>query len=382
MTKVPQWLASSAIQELLHTLVDRLDSAEVRGSGKAQTIALSEGTWPALYASPYESDKEILWEQVRELAQMGLIAVTPEKAVRSPAGYDMGVRLSVASVDAVRQATGRLAREKSAAERWKDAVATWLEADESAKKTVAGYCIDLPGYQPGEVVQKLNGLTSLAEEPLLLREVSAKLFWGMSKVLDHRQAIVAAVLGVPECPFPEAPVQLQVHLPAGSLQGVLFIENAMSYEKATRSNSPLYNGLALIYASGFKASARRLRSPEGASLYYARNGSLGKEDIFGFESWLFSNEGPTPAHFWGDLDWSGMRILQTLRSTFGDVQAWVPGYEPMLNHLEAGQGHEPEAAEKRRQLPVTATGCSYADAVLIPKLAQLGAFVDQELFNV
>jgi hypothetical protein len=182
-----------------------------------------------------------------------------------------------------------------------------------------------------------------------------------------------------ECPFPESPIQLQVVLPAGKLAGALFIENAMSFEKATRSHSQQCAGLAFIFASGFKASAKRLRSPEGAALFYGRRGSLDVAETRDFEAWLFGSAG-IPVHFWGDLDWSGMRILRTLREAFGDVTAWQPGYQPMLMHALAGKGHRPEAADKCGQAPVDGTGCTYADRHLLPCLEAHG-FVDQELFN-
>jgi hypothetical protein len=258
-----------------------------------------------------------------------------------------------------------------------------LLAPNEAKQAVSSSCVVLEGHSPEDIVFRLNQLPALADSGMLLREVSAKLFWGMSKVLDSdsRQALVAAVLGVDECPFEESPIQLQVLLPAGELGGVLFIENLMSFEKATRSKADVYRSLALVYASGFKASAKRLRSSEGVSLFYARRGTLGQPQTAAFEKWLFRCGAELPVLFWGDLDWSGMRILATLRDTFGNVAAWEPGYAPMRAHLLAGQGHQPEAAEKSGQRPVAGTGCVYADTQLLPFLATHG-FVDQELFNL
>ena len=86
-------------------------------------------------------------------------------------------------------------------------------------------------------------------------------------------------------------------------------------------------------------------------------------------------------YLWGDLDWEGMRILATLRASFGDVEAWQPGYDPMRERLLAGGGHRPEAADKRGQRSIAATGCHYADAQLVPLLDTFG-FVDQELFSL
>lgn len=377
MTK-PLWLQSAPVQALLGRVVDRLDSAEGRGTEKAQSLALGERSWPALYKAQFESAKEELWEHVVEMCRWGWFEVRPPSALRSRSGYAQEPRLSVADIGAVRAAVGRPERIRSPNELWRDAVNTYLKGSEDAKRVASTFCIELEGVDGKDVVERLNRLIEFKDSGMLLREVSSRLFWGMSKVLDHRQALVAAVLGVDECPFAESPIQLQVLLPVGLVQGVLFIENLMSFEKATRSDAAAYQGHALVYASGFKASAKRLRTQGGAALFYARRGCLGAQEVAAFEGWLFGVSGKLPVAFWGDLDWSGMRILRTLRDTFEGVTAWQPGYEPMRAHLLTGHGHQPEAAEKRGQQPLESTGCTYADAHLLP-LLNLG-FVDQEVF--
>ena len=380
MSGLPAWVDSTPIQELLNALVDRLDSAQARGSVSVQTVPLSKTLWRSFYDQPFESDREALWNQARELAKLGLIALTPERAARVATGYDMSPRIGLADSARLRAVVGRPERVKSVGEIWREAVYAHLQGDDSAKKVVSGYCIVVDGHTSASIVQRINELHSEARTPgLLLREVSSRLFWGMSKVLDDRERLVAAVLGLDECPFPESPIQLQVTLPRGQAAGVLFVENAMTFEKATRSTSSKYGGLALVFASGFKASAKRLRSAEGASLFYSRRGCMETVEVADFERWLFHGN-QMPVYFWGDLDWSGMRILTTLRESFGDVAAWQPGYGPMREHLLAGGGHRPEAADKRGQRPIAASGCTYADDQLLPLLDTLG-FVDQELFN-
>jgi hypothetical protein len=361
-------------------MVDRLDAAESRGADKAQSIALGERSWPALYRAQFESTKEELWEHLVEMCRWGWFEVRPAAALRSRSGYAQAPRLSVMDIAAVRTAAGRPQRAKSASERWREAVEANLQASEEGKRVASGYCIELVGHSPEDIVRQLNGLRELADSSILLREVSARLFWGMSKVLDDRQGLVAAVLGMDECPFPESPIQLQVHLPRTVMRGVLFIENAISFEKATRSSAAAIEGMALVFASGFKASARRLRTKDGASIFYARRGSVDEAQMTSFEEWLFETKPPLglPVFFWGDLDWSGMRILKTLREVFEEVNAWEPGYAPMRAHLLEGHGHLPEAAEKRGQRPLEQTGCAYADAQLLPLLIQ--GFVDQEFF--
>lgn len=377
---LPLWLQTAPVLELLNLLLDRLDAAEQRGSSKAQSVALGDRTWPALYKAPMESTKEDLWEHVAAMVKWGWLQVKPEDAVKSPSGYASSPRVTVLDEDAIRRELGRPERQRSSVERWREAVNSGLDAPEAVKRVVDDFCIDMPDHSMAEVVSQLNRLRELADKPMLLREVSSRLFWGMSKVLDKRQGLVAALLGVDECPFPESPIQLQVHLPLAGYRGVLFIENLMSFEQAVRSSSSAFDGLALVYASGFKGSAQRLRSPNGCSLFYSSKGALGGDLRTAFEAWLFG-KGTTPASFWGDLDHSGMRILAAMRSTFPDLMAWTPGYAPMLAALHAGGGHSPEAAEKQGQRAVVSTGCGYADRELIPALAQSGRYLDQELFS-
>jgi hypothetical protein len=85
-----------------------------------------------------------------------------------------------------------------------------------------------------------------------------------------------------------------------------------------------------------------------------------------------------PVHFWGDLDYSGMAILASLRTIFPSAQAWQPGYDPMLGRLTAGDGHSPGESGKERQRMIEATGCPYADEQLLPALKASQRFLDQE----
>lgn len=379
MNKKPLWLAAEGIRELLNLLVDRIDSAEQRGSAISQSVALTEKAWPTLHTSPFESRKEALWEHVIEMNHWGWLQVKPASALKSTSGYALAPRVTVLNVPAIRETVNRPERIKSGVERWRNAVDAGLDASDAVKRAVGEFCIDMPDHSMAEVVQQLNRLPSFSHQPMLLREVSAQLFWGMSKVLDKRQGMVAALLGMEECPFPESPIQLQAYLPFGGYSSVLFIENLMTFEQACLAAEKSLVGLALVYASGFKGSAKRLRMPGGCSLYYAGTGALGGEIKLRFEAWLFECADPaSPVYFWGDLDFAGMRILAAMRSTFPRLTAWEPGYALMLQELLDGRGHSPEAAEKSGQSLIEMTGCLYTDQHLIPALKTHGRFVDQE----
>ncbi|QEI06720.1 hypothetical protein FXN63_13435 [Pigmentiphaga aceris] len=383
MSDQPWWLDTSEVQALLLNLVAHLEKAELRGSARAQSVALNDKTWPALYRADRESRKEELWAHFRDMCRRGWLSVTPASAATKVSGYDLKPRVVVLDENQLRVAAKRPFRVKSSAEKWKDAVERILDTSDAGKAVAAGYCIDIPERSTDDIVQRLNLLHAIAAEQLLLREVSAKLFWGMSKVLDKRQALVAAVLGEEECPFPASPVQLQVYLPSNYSE-VLFIENQVTFERALRSHSPSFSRLALVYASGFKGSAKRLRSLDTCSLFYSQFGTKDTPVSDRFENWLLTSTSAdaAPTWFWGDLDYAGMRILAAMRASFPQIQSWKAGYAPMLRHLEEGHGHHPEAADKTGQKRIQHTGCAYADQVLLPAIDKAQKFVDQEAFNL
>jgi len=93
--------------------------------------------------------------------------------------------------------------------------------------------------------------------------------------------------------------------------------------------------------------------------------------------WLFDGV-HWPVYFWGDLDFSGMDILAKLKKVFPTIEPWYNGYVPMLNALQAGDGHSPEEAKKEKQTDPVTTGCEYADLVLLPALRKYNRFLDQE----
>lgn len=375
----PLWLKSAGIQGLLNCLVDKLDAASQQGISLVRAIKLDAKSFPALFKAEFEETREQQWGHLQEMVAWGWFKLKLDKErILGQAAYERNPRLDILDETAIRAVVGRQARIKTPNELWREAVVAHLVADDKTRETIARYRIEIPGRAAEEIVRQLNQLPSLRDEPLLLREVSARLFWGQSKVLDGRQPLVAALFGLEECPFPEMPVQLQVFLPPGGFDGVLFIENQATFEQATRGASGRYARLALVFASGFKGSARRLRTPGGASVYFAAHGSLDESAVTHFRDWLWGN-GELPVWFWGDLDFSGMRILAALRAVFNGLHAWEPGYQPMLTRLEQGDGHSPEAAGKEGQLCLQSTGCEFADTRLLPALVHYGVFVDQEV---
>ena len=236
----------------------------------------------------------------------------------------------------------------------------------------------LLALRPEEALYRIEALRRLAlESPrLYLREASARLFEARSKILDEREDWVAAVLGE-ACPWQDKPIQLQVTAGVGSLQLVLFVENLVTFERL-RHRAPA--GTALISSGGSKASAERIAVGE-VSWYFEH--PTQDDNISALKATLFEAGAARPAiAFFGDLDYSGMAILKSLRQSWPQLTAWKTGYAELLSLLTAGQGHAPESAEKTEQKDPGFTGCVYADEVLLPALRAHRAFVDQEALRL
>lgn len=238
----------------------------------------------------------------------------------------------------------------------------------------------LEGLEFSEGLACLRSLQALCAsgESLPLREASARVFQGRSKVLDSRNELLR-LLGGRADQFSEVPVQLLLAMPE-EFDHVVFVENAVTFERMADLRRPTWDRALLVFAAGFRGSARRLRSPEGSRLYF-RDGSSVRINLWAAaKEWLYGHK-ELPVYFFGDLDFSGLQILVGLREGFSNAQAWVPGYEALVALLEQGQGHAPDAAEKEGQLEPQSGGCAYGDQVLLPLLQRTGKFVDQEAWG-
>lgn len=247
----------------------------------------------------------------------------------------------------------------------------------------------LPWFQGMDHVECARTLNLLAvacrsEQSGYVRQLSAKHFNGHSKVLDSREEVLR-LLGAREGQFLEAPIQLLVSLPSDwalhhPAATVLFIENLVTFESMADKRQSEWAKSALVYASGFKGAAKRLRTPQGSALYWRDSAS--EADHLAFKDWLYARDcvvqESTVVSFYGDLDLAGMQILAHLRQSIPHCGAWRPGYEALLSLLQTSRGHRPESAGKERQTDPGITGCAYADAVLLPALRQSGLCVDQE----
>lgn len=383
-------LAEPIARRIFEKALDRLDRAAAEDRTNAVRIPIDVETAPEIFSAETNADRELAWHVLATLEGDKLGRIEFGKAVRHGAPHERKpvFVVSMLAEDRIRNAYARPRRGPGYSLVWQrltDGSALSGRAKEIIRKSP----IAIADRTAEEVFERLMTIRE-EHDPIadaLLREISARAFWGLSKVLDARHDLVAALLDLEECPFPDQPIHLSVYF-AGAYDGrLLFIENKTSFERAIRdiqhsdAGRPAYAGMAIIFCSGFVGSSKSLRRPQSVRLFYANDEISLWASIAPFKRDLFSAV-DVPTFFWGDLDYAGMAILSHLRSTFPCAAAWQPGYSLMLGHLLGGMGHTPEEARKSGQRPIELTGCRYADETLLPAIRAYGRFMDQEGFNI
>ncbi len=265
---------------------------------------------------------------------------------------------------------------KSKLEAWRLVVEENKENFKGDTSKLSEKLFSVTGYSDEEVISKFVKIKEYLNAELTLRNLSACCFWQDSKFLDGREDLVIALH--PGIRIITRPVLVNVFLPE-EIEGILFIENQDNYTQGIKAVGGISNKmkkLALVFSYGNKLSADRVRTKDGVSFHYDDTSiSVHKE---AFEEFWFRNSKDWSVYFWGDLDNSGMDILLNLKKNFCAIEAWQPGYEPMLKLLENNGGHSALQSGKQNQKMPLITGCSYTDNILLPALKKHKRFIDQE----
>lgn len=369
-------------------------------------LPLDRKAAPDLHDAVDADQIQLLRMQLDDLCATGWVALLLE-APRAFASFsDRKPRLELCDSDALAAWAGYTPQAQRWRQQWRAHLAAHWAANPLEAPADPAAVLDhlarsplvpVEGLPVEEATRSLATLTNLCRSgrTMALREASARVFQGRSKVLDHREELLK-LLGATSGQFFEAPIQLLLAPPGPGLacgdgrfpafKDVLFIENLVTFENMADARASAWARSLLVYAAGFRGSARRLRSRIGCRLYLRDPAYT--EMLPAICSWLFDlpgdcreNSQTVPVYFFGDLDHSGMQILASLRGVFPQASAWRPGYAQLAGLLASGQGHLPEMAAKAQQADPERTGCSYADGDLLPLLRRLGRFVDQEAFD-
>jgi hypothetical protein len=377
-----QAVERNSVSLVLRGLMTNLDHRPDRA--RAPSARLTGSNVPEFGEQREPDEAETTWRAFLALEKAGLISI---KLPRPKTGYAIHelepiIQLVSEAAERTRELLGMAKPGDSRSKIWADAARTVFPGEPALQQTIAARWLEIPGKSTMEIMSQLRKLRDMPSGTFL-RQVSARLFWGDSKILDAREALICEILGADESPFPEAPVQLQVFAPTNDFDRVIFIENVETFEflksvapTHTSSQRPPFPvaGAALVQGYGFRGSAKRVRRVGGSSIYFDANDDARRR----FSTWLYDNASGVVPYFYGDLDFAGMSILKAMREIFPAMTCWVPGYAAMLREIQSGNGHPHSTSKKKKQGDPGSIGCEYADAVLLPAMRSTGLFFDQE----
>lgn len=373
---------------LAHALLNKADRSQ---GHRSVTLKLDAKVLPELHSTQTPDGLASIATLLQSLVQTGWVSLRTRKPQAFQTLADQDPTLVLQDADALALWSGHQPEEP----KWSRELVQQLSAagvlDVPDAPALLDYLLrnPLPWFQGMDHFECASTLNLLAvacrsEHSGYVRQLSATHFNGHSKVLDSREEMLR-LLGAREGQFLDAPIQLLVSLPSDWARHhpgatVLFIENLVTFESMADKRQFEWAKAALVYASGFKGTARRLRMPQGSTLYW--RDSATDTDRLAFKDWLHARDGAmqesTVVSFYGDLDSAGMQILAQLRQSMLNCCAWRPGYEALLSLLQLSRGHRPDSAGKEGQIDPGLTGCAYADSVLLPALRRSGLCVDQE----
>ena len=318
-------LEEPAVRAVLERLIDLADRTPLAERSRPPGFRATESDLPQFYDLLAE-DRWVVWRFIEHLREAGWIRIASKRLRSEQSPWDVHPRLTLVAEaeEAVREALGREMAETTYVRRWRNAVLGASSRFPGDVEPLSRMPIVVPEQDPEQIVERLRGMSGLAPGTLA-REASARALWGLSKLLDNRVEAVNAALGGNV--LREKPLLVNAHVGDESPQEILFVENEVSYILAAAACP---RGRALVWSSGFMASAKRLREPGGMTLHATAASIRG--GVLRLEALLREGQG-LRLFFFGDLDYAGMRILRQLRDSFPEMTAWEPGYAFLVNQL-------------------------------------------------
>lgn len=367
-------LDNSVITLLLNTILDKLDKQPTAQRTRKITLKVDKKNFPQLF----EGD-EFIEEKIDALLKFSIfeLKVAPKKRFLPLVEQDAKLLFNSQCETMLREHYHRTVQSSE----WMNALEQCdFSFDNKLKNILLQKPIQIEGKNAYEIVVRVIEWAKTPHKSHSAREESARCFWGISKIFDSNSQEALRR----HFDLELMPISLLIHSHNNSIDKILFIENLETFYQASSSDNQVFENTLLIYSSGYKASAKRVRSPNGSKMFFSPNSHLSDEMRLNFILWFYGKiESNIFIYFWGDLDYSAMHILKALKTNFPTIDAWKLGYTKMVQSLENGFGHTPNMAKKEKQYPIKdLLGCSYADRVLIPLMQRKNLFLDQEFVDI
>ncbi|MDY0051908.1 MAG: hypothetical protein RBR65_05135 [Aliarcobacter sp.] len=370
--KIENALRNEDISKVLNKILNKLDKIAVGDRANRLTLVINEGNFPSLY-EPQEINDDIelenninllIKEKIFDLQQNKKSECLPlcDKKAKLIFNYD--------SENILRTFYNREIK----VDDWADILENYFPKDSELYCLLKNNLFKIEGKSNNEIIEKLSIWINQDKKSNSQRQESARCFWGLSKIFDKRDEFNNYFA------LESMSITLLIHPKSNSIKDILFIENLDTFHSVIESTNSIFDDFVLIYSAGYKLGAKRIRNRNGSKMFFTDDCIFSKETKEEFISWFYFEKGMNiNTFFWGDLDYSGIDILASLKTNFSNLRAWEEAYSKMLDALDFG--HPPIMAKKENQREPRVTGCNYADNILLPALKEKKLFLDQEFID-
>lgn len=370
------YLKNSGVRYAIEYILDKADKIPLSHRTRKIAISVSEEIFPELFYPEKHGDDELLEEAIYQLCVHGVFELksAAKKKFLPLAKRNAKLYFIPDFENLVRSFYARPIKD----DKWKKVLNVYPFKSQKAKEILSCRPIQIKEKDPIEIIERFDEWAMHNKHKGTARQESARCFWGMSKLFDNREDIIETF------GLKETPIMLNVYSFTSQSSKILFIENLDTFNAVMESNNPIFTDTVIIYSSGYKASAKRIRERSGSKIFFEHDCKFTDIGRLEFLSWFYEEaERDTLSFFWGDLDYSGIGILLALQEKFQSISIWRPGYDQMVKSLRDKNGHTPNMAKKENQIrPFKNTGCAYVDTTLLEALDNFGTFVDQEIVDI
>lgn len=370
--KLETALRNEDISKVLNKILDKLDNIAVLHRTNKLTVLIDDKTFRALY-EPMEINDDIeLENNINLLIKEKIFDLQQNKKSECLPLCDKKAKLIFN--DEFENSLRIFYDREINTDSWEDNLEEYFSKDSELYRLLKNNPFKIEGKSNKEIIEKLSIWIQKENKSTSQRQESARCFWGLSKIFDKRDEF-NNYFGLESMS-----VTLLIHSKSECIKDILFIENLDTFYSAIESSNSIFDNFVLIYSSGYKLGAKRIRNRNGSKMFFTDDCVFSIEGKKEFISWFyFEKEMNIDTFFWGDLDYSGIDILASLKSNFPNLRAWEEAYSRMIDALDFG--HPPIMAKKENQREPRVTGCHYADDILLPALKEKKFFLDQEFID-
>lgn len=365
-------LMNESIKNIINKFLDKLDQKSFKERSNILSISLHDKVFIELSDPSYNEAELELEEEIRILEKEGVFSFpSNSKELFSFIESKKKVIFNEEFEIELRTYFNRTINNST----YEDILEKYCDKDSELFRVLKINQFTIPSKTNEEIINKLFIWINSDKISSSQKQESARCFWAMSKVFDDKNEFNNYFNLLP------LSIHLTIHAKNNVIKDILFIENLDTFNSCCDSKNKVFDNMLLIYSSGYKTSAKRIRERSGSKMFFSNSEIIENKD--NFISWFYKeNNLDFKTYIWSDLDYAGISILNSLKVNFTNLEAWQIAFEAMNKNLIKDLAHSPLMASKDKQKIVNFSSCSYTNTKSIPTLKEKNLFLDQEFIDI